>query len=452
MKNQESEHIRSGLFRQYLQRSKGILHLGAHLGHEAESYAELNKPVVWVEALPHIHARLAAKLEKYPGQQALCSLLGDRNGVQKTFYISNNAEGVSSSMFQFGDYGSGDKSLWPELNLAMVNSITLPMIRLDTLLQSNSIDSTKYDFWIVDLQGAELLALQGAGDLLRNCRALYVEVSTVEIYQGGVLWPQLQRWLADAGFLPLWQPATQHDDVLFIRNSECRQVRNDFQSDGYLRHNQRRLEHLASLGLDLHGKTVLEIGAGIGDHTSFYLDRGCSVVVTDVRPENLIIMHERFGGNRKVEILQLDMEKPQPLQRQFDVVHCYGLLYHLKQPEQALRFLADHCKDLLLLETCVSFGSEAAINPVAEPSHSYDQAFYGTGCRPTRAWVWRTLEGLLPYVYAPMTQPAHEEFPLDWDTPPENDKLLARSVFIASRASLDHNTILLAGLPQKQRQ
>lgn len=221
LNNQESARIRAALFQKYLHHAKGVLHLGAHLGHEAIHYAAQKKPVMWVEALPHIHSRLAKNLEKYPDQQAFCALLGDRNGMQKTFYISNNAEGVSSSMFQFGDYGSGDKTLWPELNLSMVDGITLPMIRLDTLMQGNGIDAAKYDFWVVDLQGAELLALQGAGNLLQGCRALYVEVSTVEVYQCGVLWQQLQQWLIEAGFMPLWQPEKPHDDVLFVRSSEC---------------------------------------------------------------------------------------------------------------------------------------------------------------------------------------------------------------------------------------
>lgn len=40
-----------------------------------------------------------------------------------------------------------------------------------------------------------------------------------------------------------------------------------FHSIFYLRHNARRQEHLATLGLDLGNKSVLEVGAGIGDHT-----------------------------------------------------------------------------------------------------------------------------------------------------------------------------------------
>ena len=45
--------------------------------------------------------------------------------------------------------------------------------------------------------------------------------------------------------------------------------------------NQARQSHLASLGLDLANKRVLEVGAGIGLHTPFFRERGCEVTVTD---------------------------------------------------------------------------------------------------------------------------------------------------------------------------
>src|SRR5438045_257276 len=48
----------------------------------------------------------------------------------------------------------------------------------------------------------------------------------------------------------------------------------EFLSPAYQSHNIARLQHLDSLGLDLSGKRVLEVGAGVGDHTLFYLYRG----------------------------------------------------------------------------------------------------------------------------------------------------------------------------------
>ena len=58
-----------------------------------------------------------------------------------------------------------------------------------------------------------------------------------------------------------------------------------FRSPQYRRHNARRQEHLASLGLDLRHKSVLELGAGVGDHTVFFLDRDCVVTSVEDLPD-----------------------------------------------------------------------------------------------------------------------------------------------------------------------
>src|SRR5262249_51294506 len=68
----------------------------------------------------------------------------------------------------------------------------------------------------------------------------------------------------------------------------------NFRSDGYLRHNARRLEHLASLQIPVAGLSVLEIGAGIGDHSHYYIDRDCVITITEARSENLEWLKKRY--------------------------------------------------------------------------------------------------------------------------------------------------------------
>lgn len=211
------EAVRASVFKYHLRRATGVLHLGAHLGEEAEVYRAEGKSVVWVEAIPSIHSRLCRRLADFPGQVALCALLSDRDGEVRSFNISSNADGASSSIYEFGEYATGPKSLWPELELRMTGSLALPTARLDTLLRSNQVDASRYDMWVVDLQGAELLALQGSGDLLDQCRSVQVEVSLGEVYKGGVLWDELERFLSTRGFSPLWRPLWRHDEVLFVR-------------------------------------------------------------------------------------------------------------------------------------------------------------------------------------------------------------------------------------------
>ncbi|MBD1927049.1 class I SAM-dependent methyltransferase [Trichocoleus sp. FACHB-90] len=220
-----------------------------------------------------------------------------------------------------------------------------------------------------------------------------------------------------------------------------------FNSYHYQRHNQRRLEHLVSLGLDIAGSSVLEVGAGIGDHTNFFLDRGCQVVSTEARPENLEILNLRYPH---ITVRHLDLDNPDPTFNElFDIVYSYGLLYHLKNPIEAIEFMSRCCRKMLLLETCVSFGEEELINPCTEPAESPSQAVSGQGCRPTRKWVYNQLKQYFDFVYMPITQPHHEEFPIDWASPPTTE-ILTRAVFIASRKKLN-NQLLTENIPLKQK-
>jgi SAM-dependent methyltransferase len=230
-----------------------------------------------------------------------------------------------------------------------------------------------------------------------------------------------------------------------------------FRSFHYLRHNQRRLEHLASLDLDLAGRTVLEVGAGVGDHTTFFLDRDCNVLSVEPRSENCQLFtaamqaHAKMGYSRvgRARLLQCDVASmDRHLTETFDIVYAYGVLYHLADPQAALETMARHCGDVLLLETCVSFGANEAINHEREPQSAASQSFQGVGCRPTRPWVFNCLKGLFAHVYATKTQPAHEEFPLDWTTPLPGGAL-HRAVFVASRRPLS-KPLLLDHLPDRQ--
>lgn len=220
-----------------------------------------------------------------------------------------------------------------------------------------------------------------------------------------------------------------------------------FHSFEYLRHNARRLEHLASLGIPVAGRSVLEVGAGIGDHSHYYIDRGCRITITEARPENLTYLR-RLYPDQSVSLL--DLERPADFgEVSFDIVHCYGLLYHLSNPKKALTYLAKNTAKLLLLETCVSFGEQEEVNLIAESQENPTQAYSGTGCRPTRAWLFKELKGLFEHVYVPRTQPCHAEFPLDWTAPQDHKAGLQRAIFVASREILQ-NDALTSSLPSKQ--
>lgn len=210
--------------------------------------------------------------------------------------------------------------------------------------------------------------------------------------------------------------------------------------------NVARLQHLESLGLDLTRKSVLEIGAAVGEHSLFYLCRNCRVLPVEGRPTLARKLSERLGI--EVKVLDVDRE-PERLEQlgRFDLVHCYGLLYHLSNPGGLLSCLA-RVADCLLLETCVSKDDGFGISPTPEIKYLPSQALNGRGCRPTRQWAFRTLRELYPYVYATRTQPRHPDFPIDWTVRNSNGHRLTRAVFIASHSRIS-NPNLVSELPWK---
>lgn len=224
----------------------------------------------------------------------------------------------------------------------------------------------------------------------------------------------------------------------------------EFTTEGYQRHNRVRQEHLGSLGLDLDGKTVLELGAGVGDHTGFWLDRDCTVTAVEGRDNNLRRLQERYPD---VLAERMDLDGGERELGRHQVIYAYGILYHLGRPAEALENWANCCGELLLLETVVDPSPLCEVKRIQESITNPTASFSGLACRPTRNWVYRELSRHFPHVYLPVTQPRHEEFLLDWtdvrwgeDDYGEEVRGLIRAVFIASRKPLQ-NPMLVEQLP-----
>jgi methyltransferase family protein len=227
-------------------------------------------------------------------------------------------------------------------------------------------------------------------------------------------------------------------------NSESGEIVDLFHSEQYRQINARRLEHLAALHLPLFDRTVLQVGAGIGDLAGFFVDRGCTVTLTEGRHENLDVLRALYPD---LAAFRLDLDLPDAVfAERFDVVHCYGTLYHLARPAEAIAYMAERCEEMLLVETCVSVGTEPLLAHVTEASEP-DQALGGIGSRPTRSWVYHHLSRYFEFVYLPTVQPAHPQFPTDWTREPMT--ALTRAVFVASRRQLD-NPLLTTSLPDRQ--
>ncbi len=207
--------------------------------------------------------------------------------------------------------------------------------------------------------------------------------------------------------------------------------------------NDARMSHLASLGLPIEGRSVLDVGCGVGHLAQFFVQKCCDVVCVDAREENILSLRSRYPG-LSAHVLNVETDSLDRLGR-FDVVFCYGLLYHLENPVAALRNIASACSELLLLETMVLDHPEPLLRIVDEPSATLSQTVASLGSRPTPSFVTMALNRIgFPFVYAPRTPPQHPDFRFQWkaDLSYIREEQALRCIFIASRHGLDNPNLV----------
>jgi FkbM family methyltransferase len=152
----------------------------------------MRRPVIWFEANPSLLPRLKATIAPYFRQEAFQGLLFDTADVEIEFKITNY-EGGASSAFDL----SGHSDMYP--GIEVTERLTLRSTTLSQELQRLDPDRL-FDILVLDVQGAELNVLQGAGERLLQFKWIYAEASDFELYAGGCLLSELQEWLLQRGF------------------------------------------------------------------------------------------------------------------------------------------------------------------------------------------------------------------------------------------------------------
>jgi FkbM family methyltransferase len=120
----------------------------------------------------------------------------------------------ASSCFQTND-------TWP-FEKYQQEKIEVPARRLDGVLKELKIGSV--DLICMDAQGAELYALQGLGDYLKDVQAIITELELKPMYHKQTLFEDVQRYLLKFGFRLVAEHrwAETAGDFLFVRESAPR--------------------------------------------------------------------------------------------------------------------------------------------------------------------------------------------------------------------------------------
>ena len=124
-------------------------------------------------------------------------------------------------------------------------------------------------------------------------------------------------------------------------------------------------------------KTVLELGCGFGHVGKEIKKLGSIVVFSDAREEYVEKIRE---DNEDSDIYIIDNDKPWDMERKFDLIIHWGLLYHLENWRQDLKCCLNH-SNLISLETEVTDSVDLDFGVTRKESH-YDAAVNGIGICP----------------------------------------------------------------------
>jgi FkbM family methyltransferase len=125
---------------------------------------------------------------------------------------SNN--GHSSSIYPMKEH----KEIWKDVS--EVGQSEFKTKRMMTIVKENNINLLEYEDLIVDVQGAELEVLKSFDGNIRHFKTIEVEISTKELYEGQVLFPELNQYLEDHGFKKQCEPHTFHCNLIYDNINE----------------------------------------------------------------------------------------------------------------------------------------------------------------------------------------------------------------------------------------
>jgi FkbM family methyltransferase len=188
-----------------------IFDIGACEGESSLRYSRLfpNALIYTFEPIPSNFKLITSNINNYQNTQIkafeLC--LSDKKGTAD-FHVSSGAPSEFSGKevdWEFGNKSSSllppDKTLETYEWLQFKEKVVVPTERLDNFMVQNNIK--EIDFVHMDVQGAEIMVLNGAGEKLNNLNNIWLEVESVSLYKGQPVKKDIEKFFKERGYVKL---------------------------------------------------------------------------------------------------------------------------------------------------------------------------------------------------------------------------------------------------------
>jgi SAM-dependent methyltransferase len=198
---------------------------------------------------------------------------------------------------------------------------------------------------------------------------------------------------------------------------------------------------LEELRSKLHISSAADVGCGVGYFSKFLRDLGFGVTAIDGREENVQESKRRYPD---INFLRANAEDlPAEQLGTFDLVFCFGLLYHLENPFRAIRSLHSITGQVLFVESMCAPGDKPRMELLDE-YRTINQgldfvAFYAT----ESCLVKMLYRAGFRFVYGFNKLPEHDEFRATRQT------ARRRTMLVASKNQLSFPRLTLMTEPER---